>query len=114
MKTLFKECKTSNIDIDRLFKSTILYDDNDIESVISSLSEETVSIWLLSEILSRKKEFHWQTLKKTQFSEFRSKYSVWHNITKQNIFRRHYKDYLWSSIIKDSCIDLFTDEERCK
>ena len=44
MKTLFEECETSSIDIDRSFKSTILYDDDDVESVISSLSREAVSI----------------------------------------------------------------------
>ena len=94
MKTLFEECETSSININRSFKSTILYNNDDVKSVISLLSREAVSIWLLSEILSEKKEFCWQTLKKTQFSEFRSKCSVWHNITKQNIFWRHYKDYL--------------------
>ena len=44
MKTLFEECETSSIDVDRSFKSTILYDDDDVESVISSLSREAVSI----------------------------------------------------------------------
>ena len=44
MKALFEECETSSINVNRSFKSTILYDDNDVESVISLLSREAVSI----------------------------------------------------------------------
>ena len=57
MKTLFERCKTSNIDINRLFKSMIFYDNDDIESVINLLSEEAVSIQFLNEILNKEKEF---------------------------------------------------------
>ena len=89
MKALFGRCKTSSIDVNRSFKSTILYDNDDVEPATSSLSGEAVSIQLLNEILSEEKESHWQILKKTQFLGFRLKCSVWHNITKQNIFRGH-------------------------
>ena len=44
MKALFEGCETSSIDVDRSFKSTILYDDNDVELMTSSLSREAVSI----------------------------------------------------------------------
>ena len=44
MKTLFERCKTSNININKLIKSIILYNDNNVESVISLLSEEVISI----------------------------------------------------------------------
>ena len=44
MKTLFEECKTSSIDVDRSFKPTILYDNDDVELMTSSLSREAVSI----------------------------------------------------------------------
>ena len=57
MKTLFERCKTSSIDINRSFKSIILYNNDNVELIISLLSEETVSIQLLNKILNEKKEF---------------------------------------------------------
>ena len=58
MKALFERHKTSNIDVNRSFKSTILYNDDDVKLIISLLSEEAVSIQFLNKILSRKKESH--------------------------------------------------------
>ena len=117
MKTLLERDKTLSIDIDRLFKFTVFHDDDNVESVISSLSREAVSIWLLSEILSRLKELCWQTLEKIWLLKFRvkSEESIWTQFnTQQSIFREHYENHWWLNVIEDSCIDLSTDKERCK
>ena len=44
MKTLLERDETLSIDIDRLFKFIVFYDNDDVESVINSLNREAVSI----------------------------------------------------------------------
>ena len=67
MKTLLDRNKTSSINIDKSFKFTVFYDNNDIKLIISLLAEKLSAYNFWVKYLAKRKNFTDKFLKRLRY-----------------------------------------------